>query len=179
MIIKRKCFNDPSKKVIIGDDSDVMTEISGFSIKYEFDPESGKWKKIRIPTGRSVRIGKDYWDLDNPEAQEALKNEAGEFLSGQDSSEEELVSIPGTPTQKPSKKEKFLNKVKSISSKAKDKYSSVSEKYTEATGRDSLGKDAAIAAGVTAALGAGAYGLHKYLKKKKADKKKAEDKFKK
>ena len=42
----------------------------------------------------------------------------------------------------------------------------------------SLGKDAAIAAGAIAVLGAGAYGLHKYLKKKKAEKELAENKYK-
>lgn len=179
MIIKRKCFNDPSKEVIIGDDNDVMTEISGFSYKYEFDPESGKFRKIKIPTGRSVRVGNDYWNLDNPEAQEALNDEVNEFLSGQDSSSEELISIPGTPTQNPTKKKQFINKMKEVPGKIKNKYDSLSDKYSESSDGRSLGKNAAIAAGVTAALGAGAYGLHKYLKKKKADKKKAEDKFKK
>ena len=49
--------------------------------------------------------------------------------------------------------------------------------YNEATGR-SLNKDAAIAAGVTAGLGAGAYALHKHLKNKKKEKELVKDKYK-
>lgn len=49
--------------------------------------------------------------------------------------------------------------------------------YEANTGR-SLGKDAAIAAGVTAGLGAGAYALHKHLKNKKKNKDQAENKYK-
>lgn len=81
--------------------------------------------------------------------------------------------------QRDRKREEFINKMKEVPGKIKNKYDSLSDKYSENFDGRSLGKDAAIAAGATAALSAGAYGLHKYLKKKKASKKKAEDKFKK
>lgn len=81
--------------------------------------------------------------------------------------------------QRDRKREDFINKMKEVPGKIKNKYDSLSDKYSENFDGRSLGKDAAIAAGATAALSAGAYGLHKYLKKKKASKKKAEDKFKK
>lgn len=58
----------------------------------------------------------------------------------------------------------------------KDKYNALDDKYDELFGRD-LGRDAAIAAGATAALGASAYGVHRYLKNKKKNKEEAEKKY--
>lgn len=49
--------------------------------------------------------------------------------------------------------------------------------YNEALGRN-LNKDAAIAAGVTASLGASAYALHRHLKNKKKEKELVKDKYK-
>lgn len=73
--------------------------------------------------------------------------------------------------QRDRKREEFIKNIKELPAKA-------SEKYTEATGRDSLGKDAAIAAGATAALVGGGIALKKYLKKKKQEKEVAEKKYK-
>ena len=77
------------------------------------------------------------------------------------------------------KKEEFKDNMKDFGSKLKDGYNNLNENYGDLTNRESLGKDAAILAAGTAALSAGAYGLHKYIKRKKEDKKKAEKKFKK
>lgn len=76
------------------------------------------------------------------------------------------------------KREEFINKVKEIPGKVKNKFDSLSEKYEETFDGRSLGKDAAIIAGTTAALGAGAYGIHRYLKNKKKNKDEAEKKYK-
>ena len=73
--------------------------------------------------------------------------------------------------QRDRKREEFIKNIKELPAKA-------SEKYTEATGRDSLGKDAAILAAGTATLGASAYGIHRYLKNKKKNKDAAEKKYK-
>lgn len=85
-------------------------------------------------------------------------------------------------------KEKYVNKAKQGVDYAKrkanrgidyvkDKYNALDDKYDELFGRD-LGRDAAIAAGATAALGASAYGIHRYLKNKKKNKDEAEKKYK-
>ena len=76
-----------------------------------------------------------------------------------------------TKFQRDRKKEEFINDVKRIPSRA-------SELYKEDTGGRSLGKDAAIAAGATAALGLGIYAIRKHNKKKKASKDQIESKYK-
>ena len=72
--------------------------------------------------------------------------------------------------QRDRKKEEFISDIKRIPSRA-------SELYKEDTGR-SLGKDAAIAAGVTAGLGFGIHAIRKHNKKKKASKDQIESKYK-
>jgi hypothetical protein len=54
----------------------------------------------------------------------------------------------------------------------------VGEKYKNITERESFGKDAAIAAGVTAGLVGGGIALRKHLKKKKQEKELVENKYK-
>ena len=74
-------------------------------------------------------------------------------------------------------KEKYSNKIKQGIDHVKGKYNALDDKYDELFGRD-LGKDAAIVAAGTAALGAGAYGVHKYLKNRKKSEDEAEKKYK-
>ena len=88
------------------------------------------------------------------------------------------VEEPKTPENPESWKDKAVKGINQAKEKATDLYKDSAEKYGEAFGGRSLGKDAAIAAGATAALGLGIHAIRKHNKKKKASKDQIESKYK-
>ena len=88
------------------------------------------------------------------------------------------IKEPKTLEKPENWKEKAVKGMNHVKERATDLYRDSAEKYREFSGGRSLRKDSAIAAGVTAGLGVGAYALHKHLKNKKKEKELVKDKYK-